>query len=335
MRTDVVILNYNTRELLASLLPKVIAHSAHPEVKIVVADNASNDGSADFVEHNFPDVELIRMNENRGYAGGYNECLKNRTADYFVLLNSDAEPAEGWLQPLWNIATKTPDFGAAQPIILDYFNRGKFEYAGAAGGYLDHFGFPFCRGRIFGNVEENHNQYNSTTRVFWATGAALFISRQAWEKAGGLDEIFFAHMEEIDLCWRLQNMGYSIWACHESIVYHMGGGTLSNSSPRKTYLNFRNSLLMLHKNLPESRKRKTLFARKLFDGLAGGFFLLQGKPKHIMQIIRAHRDFDKTSRQVAVTPDPKTLDELTGVLHGSLVLNYFLRFRKVWSKLGI
>lgn len=332
MLTEVVILNFNTRNLLAQLLPTVIANSKHPDVRIVVADNASSDGSADFVAENFPDVELIRMNENRGYAGGYNECLKNRTADYFVLLNSDAEPAAGWLEPLWKLAEK-PGFGAAQPMILDYYKRDKFEYAGAAGGYMDHFGFPFCRGRIFGNVELNNGQYNDTRQVFWATGAALFISREAWETAGGLDEAFFAHMEEIDLCWRLQNAGYSIWASHESAVYHMGGGTLSNQSPRKTYLNFRNSLLMLHKNLPADRKERVLFARKLFDGLAGAFFLMQGKPGHIFQIIKAHRDFAELRKTVKAVSKPLPMDTLCGVLHGSLVFNYFIKGRKTWAKL--
>ena len=334
-RIDIVILNYNTRGLLEKLLPLVIRHSDYPGAQVVVADNASTDGSADCVAENFPATELIRMDQNRGYAGGYNECLRGRTADYFVLLNSDAEPAPGWLEPLLNLATHRPDFGAAQPSIMDYYRREKFEYAGASGGFMDHFGFPFCRGRIFGNVETDNGQYPESRQVFWATGAAMFISRKAWEAAGGLDEAFFAHMEEIDLCWRLQNMGYEIWTCTDSTVYHMGGGTLSNQSPRKTYLNFRNSLLMLHKNLPEERKEQTLFARKLFDGLAGMFFLLQGKPGHIPQIIRAHRDFGKLRKTMPAMPSPKPLDELIGVLHGSLVLNYFLKGRKVWSKLDL
>lgn len=333
MKIDVVILNYNTRSLLETLLPHVLAHSAGDGVQVVVADNASTDGSAEFVTEHYPGIELILMDKNRGYAGGYNTCLKNRQADYFVLLNSDAEPAAGWLQPLINMAAAHPNLGAAQPHILDYYNRTRFEYAGAAGGFMDHFGFPFCRGRIFGNVEQNLGQYNEPRQVFWATGAALFISRKAWEQAGGLDEAFFAHMEEIDLCWRLQQLGYEIWSCPDSVVYHMGGGTLSNQSPRKTYLNFRNSLLMLYKNLPAERKGKTLFARKLFDGLAGVFFLLQGKPGHIAQIIKAHRDFARYKQQTRPVEQPKPLDQLTGVLHGSLVLNYFLKGRKIWSKL--
>lgn len=332
---DIVILNYNTRGLLEKLLPNVIANCKYPGVQIVVADNASSDGSADFVASNFSQIEVIRMSENRGYAGGYNECLKHRTADYFLLLNSDAVPRKNWLEPLLELATKNPKLGAAQPHIYDYYQPNKFEYAGAAGGFIDSFGFPFCRGRIFGNVETDKGQYRDSRPVFWATGAALFISRKAWNEANGLDPTFFAHMEEIDLCWRLQNMGYEIWSCADSGVDHMGGGTLSNLSPRKTYLNFRNSLLMLHKNLPANKKERVLLARKLFDGLAGVFFLLQGRPAHIPQIIKAHRDFSKLRKTITPGKNNKNANQLTGVLHASLVLNYFFKGRKTWSKLGL
>ncbi len=332
---DIVILNYNTRGLLEQLLPDVIANSDYPGVKIVVADNASTDGSADFVSENFSGVEVIRMSENTGYAGGYNECLKNRSADYFVLLNSDAVPRKNWLAPLLQMAQNNPKLAAAQPHIYDYYQPARFEYAGAGGGFIDSFGFPFCRGRIFGNVEHNRGQYSDNRKIFWATGAALFISRKAWEEANGLDPSFFAHMEEIDLCWRLQNMGYEIWSCAESGIDHMGGGTLSNLSPRKTYLNFRNSLLMLHKNLPADRKERVLFARKLFDGLAGVFFLLQGRPGHIPQIVKAHRDFARLRKTIEPGKKNQSLNALPGVLHGSLVLNYFFRGRKTWNKLNI
>jgi hypothetical protein len=331
---DIVILNYNTRSLLEELLPKVIENSQGENIKIVVADNHSSDGSAAFMRSNFPEIELISIPENFGYAGGYNYCLKNRKSDYFVLLNSDAEPAPGWIDALTDMAEKNPSLGAAQPHILDYKNRYKFEYAGAAGGFMDQYGYPFCRGRIFGNVEQNLGQYNDEKPLFWATGAALFIKREAWEKAGGLDELFFAHMEEIDLCWRLKNMGYEIWSCPNSNVYHIGGATLSNQSPRKTYLNFRNNLLMLYKNLHEQERDTIIFKRKLLDGLAACFFILQGKISHIPQIIKAHRDFEKIKLQLKRGEGNKKLTELSGVLHSGLVSAYFLRGKKTWNKLG-
>ncbi len=331
---DIVILNYNTRGLLKQILPKVIENSKGENVKIVVADNHSSDGSADFISENFPETELIRIPENLGYAGGYNFCLKERAADYFVLLNSDAEPAPGWLEALTEMAEKYPKLGAAQPHILDFNNRQKFEYAGAAGGFMDKFGYPFCRGRIFGNVEVNAGQYENEIPLFWATGAALFIKREAWEKAGGLDEAFFAHMEEIDLCWRLQNMGYEIRSCPSSKVYHIGGATLSNQSPRKTYLNFRNNLLMLYKNLHPQERDAVIFKRKLLDGLAACFFVLQGKITHIPQIVKAHRDFDKMKSTLLVGKNNKKLGLLHGVLHTGLVFSFFFKGKKTWNRLN-
>lgn len=331
---DIVILNYNTRALLQSLLPTVIEKSQGDQVRVIVADNHSQDGSAEFVREHYPDIELIQIPENMGYAGGYNYCLKNRKADYFVLLNSDAEPEHGWIEALTAMAAKYPKMGAAQPNVLDYKNRKKFEYAGAAGGFMDQYGYPFCRGRIFGNVEPNVGQYDEEISVFWATGAALFIKREAWEKAGGLDEAFFAHMEEIDLCWRLQNLGYEIWSCPHSKVYHIGGATLSNQSPRKTYLNFRNNLLMLYKNLHPQERDSVIFKRKLLDGLAACFFVIQGKISHIPQIIKAHRDFEKMKTRLKVGEGNKKLTELHGVLQAGLVFSYFLRGKKTWNKLG-
>ena len=330
---DIVILNYNTRGLLERLLPTVISCSQGEGINIVVADNASSDGSAEMVSAKFPDVELIEMSENRGYAGGYNACLAGRTADYFVLLNSDAEPAPGWLLPLLKMAEENPSLGAAQPHLMDYYNRNKFEYAGAGGGFMDQYGYPFCRGRIFGNVEQNEGQYDDGLQVFWATGASLFISRKAWEATGGLDERFFAHMEEIDLCWRMQLLGFEVWSCPQSIVYHIGGATLSNQSPRKTNLNFRNNLLMLYKNLHPAERDGVIFRRKLFDGLAACFFILQGKVNHIPEIVKAHRHFDKMKRHLQPSSGAKLLADLPGIFMGSLVLSYFLRGKKVWSTL--
>ena len=328
---EIVILNFNTKGILEQCLPQVIANSQYPNCKIVVVDNASTDNSAEFVRTTYPNIELVVLDSNTGFAGGYNRGLKGRKADYFVMLNSDAEPTAGWLEPLMKMIDLHPDMGACQPKIIDYFNRDKFEYAGAAGGFIDIFGYPFCKGRIFGNVEFDQNQYDQSTEIFWASGAAMFIKREAWEKANGLDEDFFAHMEEIDLCWRLQLLGYKIYNCHESKFYHMGGATLSNQNPRKTYLNFRNSLLMLYKNLPDTVKNKRILQRKLFDGLAAFLFLIQGKPKHVWQIVKAHQYFDHHKKQFQISSNPQPLESLSGVLKHSLVFGYFLKGKKTWG----
>lgn len=329
-KIEIVILNYNTKDILAQCLPTVVQNSQYPETSIVVVDNASKDNSVEYVKTNFPNIELIEFSENHGFAGGYNLALKNRLADYFILLNSDAEPEENWLEPLIKLAVNTPKFGAAQPKIIDYNNRTKFEYAGASGGYLDKFGFPFCRGRIFGNVEKDLGQYNDIQEVFWATGAALLVSADAWKKTGGLDTDFFAHMEEIDLCWRMKTLGYSIYVCPESTVFHIGGATLSNQNPKKTYLNFRNSLLMLYKNLPSEAINKKILQRKLFDGLAALFFLMQGKIKHAVQIWKAHQYFDKHKSNFKQSENRVKLESLSGVLPSSLVFGYFFRNKKTW-----
>jgi GT2 family glycosyltransferase len=302
-------------------------------VSVVVADNCSTDGSADFVRKAFPEIELIEISENRGYAGGYNEALKGRNADYFILLNSDAEPESGWLNPLISLVEKDPEVGAIQPKLLDYYQRNKFEYAGACGGHIDKFGYPFCRGRIFGNVEVDHGQYDGMQEVFWATGACFMVRREAWELASGLDETFFAHMEEIDLCWRLQLLDYKVMVCPESIVYHMGGGTLSNLSPRKTFLNFRNNLLMLHKNLHESERGSVIFKRKLLDGLAACFFILQGKISHIPEVWKAHKAFDAMKFSTPTNPKAKLRKELKGMMMQGLVWNYFAKGKKIFSTL--
>lgn len=328
---DIVILNYNTKSILEQCLPQVIANSQYPNCKIVIVDNASTDDSAQFVKTTYPNLELVILDSNTGFAGGYNRGLKGRTSDYFVLLNSDAEPEKGWMEPLLEMVKLYPNLGACQPKIIDYFNRTKFEYAGAAGGYIDEFGYPFCMGRIFGNVEFDKGQYNQSNEIFWASGAAMFIKREAWEMANGLDEDFFAHMEEIDLCWRLQLLGYKIYNCHQSTFYHMGGATLSNQNPRKTYLNFRNSLLMLYKNLPDSIKAKRIFQRKIFDGLAAFLFLIQGKPKHIVQILKAHQYFDTHKKNFQVSSNPRDIQTLSGVLKNSLVIGYFLYGKKTWN----
>lgn len=330
---DIVVLNFNTREILAKCLPKVIRCSQHENVRVVLADNASTDGSMDYAKSTFGEqIDYIDIPSNLGFAGGYNYALKTRTADFFLLLNSDAEPADSnWLKPLIECSA-LENFGAAQPSILDYYHREKFEYAGAAGGYIDYLGFPFCRGRIFGNVEPDNGQYHQTKEIFWASGASLFVKREAWTRAGGLDEQFFAHMEEIDLCWRIKNIGYRIYHCPKSKVYHMGGATLSNQSPKKTFLNFRNGLLMMYKNLPVEVRDKRILKRKMMDGLAGIFFILQGKIEHTFQIIKAHRAFDKLKVNYSENSNNKHMSEHTGVLTNSLVWGYFFKRLKTWSQ---
>lgn len=330
---DIIILNYNTIALLQQLLPLVIKHSQYPNTRVVVADNCSNDGSASWVKQHLPQITLIELEANYGYAGGYNRAIAQSTADYIVLLNSDAEPHENWLAPMIQLLESNEKIGALQPKLLDFYKRNFFEYAGGAGGYMDEYGFPFCMGRIFGKTEEDQGQYNQTQRLFWATGAALIVRKSAWDIVNGLDEHFFAHMEEIDLCWRMQCKGYEIYSCPESIVYHMGGATLSNINPRKTFLNFRNGLFMLHKNLHPSEKNRVIFKRKLLDGLAGVFFILQGKFTHCLQIYKAHRAFDKEKQDLILTTEPKKLTELKGILKGSLVFAYFLGNKKITSRL--
>ncbi len=329
-RIDIVVLNYNTREILAQCLPKVLQFSQYENVQIVLADNASTDSSVAYVREKFGDaIRIIELPENYGFAGGYNEALKYCDAEYFVLLNSDAEPAHAeWLHELVKCAQSHADFAAAQPKILDYKRHTHFEYAGAAGGYIDHFGFPFCLGRIFGNIEIDQNQYNESIPLFWASGAALFIKSDVWNRVEGLDETFFAHMEEIDLCWRIQCLNLGIYSCPTAHVYHMGGATLSNQNPKKTFLNFRNSLIMLHKNLPDAYLKKRILQRKLFDGLAGIFFLMQGKPLHTLQIIKAHRAYDQLKSGLKKSAIRPQLSELKGMIPRSLVWSYFVKGTK-------
>ncbi len=327
---DIVILNYNTQYYLQEFLPKVIEHSSIAGVKVVVADNASTDNSVEYMKTHWPEIELIQIDSNLGFAGGYNYVLQNRIADYFLLLNSDVVTTEGWLEPILDLLNNNLKIAAVQPKLLDYSRPGNFEYAGACGGFIDYLGFPFCRGRIFGNIETDTGQYNEPVPVFWATGAALCVRANVWKTANGLDAKFFAHMEEIDLCWRIQNMGYSIYVEPKSSVYHVGGGTLSNTNTRKTFLNYRNNLYMLYKNLSPRNRNKIILKRKFLDALAAFHFILSGKAKHIFAIIKAHREFEKTKH---------TLDQLgqdwpqDGVLKYSLVYAYFVKRKTTFTKL--
>lgn len=291
----IVILNYNGQSFLAKFLPTVLAYAeGHP---VYVADSASTDGSVAFVQDNFPAVRLIELAHNGGYAGGYNMALEYiRThhggARYYVLPNSDIEVTPGWIAPVLSLLESNPKIAACQPKILSYSQRDTFEHAGAAGGFVDRLGYVFCRGRVFATFETDQGQYNDNQQVFWATGACLFVRADLFHQAGGFDTTFFAHMEEIDLCWRLQRLGYEVWACGQSTVYHVGGGTLPKSNPHKTYLNYRNSLFMLYKNWPaDGWLWGKILLRLVLDGVSSLLFLKVGQWRDVQAIIRAHFAF--------------------------------------------
>jgi len=271
-------------------LPSVLLHSqAYAEV--IVADNASTDGSVDFLKEAFPQVRIIQNNQNGGFAQGYNDALKQVEAEYFILLNSDIEITENWIQPVIALMDSDPQIAACQPVIRSYHHREKFEYAGAAGGFIDAYGYPFCRGRIFQYLEEDHGQYDNPVEVFWATGACMFVRADVFEKFGGFDVDFFAHMEEIDFCWRVKHEGYKIMVCPQSKVFHIGGGTLPKQSSFKTYLNMRNNISMLYKNLPSERLLPVFAARLILDGVAAFKFLVDGGFDDFWAVVRAHMSF--------------------------------------------
>ena len=282
----VVILNWNGAKLLEQFLPSVIEHS--DVATIYVVDNASTDSSIDVLKTKFPSVNIIQNDGNYGFAKGYNVALQQVEEDYYALVNSDVEVTEGWLSPILTVFDKELNVSIIQPKILDYKNKEYFEYAGAAGGFIDQYGYPFCRGRIFDTIEKDNGQYDDETEIFWASGACFFIRKEIYRKLNGFDCEFFAHQEEIDLCWRAFNLGYKAKYTSKSVVYHIGGATLKESNPKKTFLNFRNSLLMLTKNLPKNKLPSIIFVRLLLDGLAGIQFIFKGKFNHFWVIIKAH-----------------------------------------------
>ncbi len=290
MKLAIVILNWNGQKLLETFLPSLVAYADGQDVYVI--DNASTDASVSFIETHYSSVKCIKLTHNIGYAGGYNEGLKQIDADVYCLLNSDIEVTENWLKPVIHTFEAEANTAIIQPKILDYHHKNKFEYAGAGGGFIDQLGYPFCRGRIFNSLEEDHGQYNDQKEIFWASGACLFIRAQAFEVLDGFDTRFFAHMEEIDLCWRAQNKGMTVTYVGLSTVYHVGAASLKTSNPKKTFLNFRNSLYTLVKN---TRKPLILVVllRLILDGIAGIRFLLQAKPKHVIAIVKAHGSFYK------------------------------------------
>lgn len=289
MKIAVVILNWNGTKLLEQFLPSIVQYS--PEAAIYLADNASTDDSIAFVKANFPSVQIIKNESNFGFAEGYNEALKSVDAEIFALVNSDIEVTENWLQSIISTFENEPNTAIIQPKILDYKRKEYFEYAGAAGGFIDKFGYPYCRGRIFDTLEKDSGQYNDNCEIFWASGACFFIRSSVYNELKGFDADFFAHQEEIDLCWRAFNKGHKIKYNSQSVVYHVGGATLQLGNPKKTFLNFRNSLLMLLKNVPKNQLFPVIFVRLILDGIAGIQFLFQGKFKHLLAIIKAHFSF--------------------------------------------
>lgn len=322
MKTAVVILNYNTKDYLRKFLPGLISSCEGLDAEVWVADNASADGSVEMLRAEFPQVPLIVLESNFGFTGGYNRALSMIEADYYLLINSDIEVPPGWLAPLVEWMDSHPECGACGPKLISYYNRDTFEYAGAAGGLLDSFGYPFCRGRILQKVEKDHGQYDTPANVLWVSGACLMVRSALWRELGGLDDRFFAHMEEIDFCWRLQLRGWKVTVVPQSFVYHIGGGTLSNESPRKLFLNFRNNLLMLENNLPATlrsrfRARIRIFIRMCLDGLSAMVYLCKGKWSFAASVWKAHRDYRRLRRPGPIPADPHTPD---GLYRGWIVL---------------
>jgi len=331
IKTAIVILNWNTRRHLETFLPFLIQYSSVDNVKIVVADNASTDDSVDFLKANYPQIEILMLEENYGFAEGYNRALKQVDAEYYVILNSDIEVTENWLNPLVDLLDKSPEIAACMPKLRSYYNRDYFEYAGSAGGYIDKYGYPFCKGRIFQTIEKDEGQYDGIHQVFWATGACMVIKAKIFHEMGGFDSYFFAHQEEIDLCWRMQNNGYKIYCNTQSVLYHLGGGTLPKSNPRKTYLNFRNNMVLLYKNLPRRKWYGILFIRLVLDGVAALKFVVGSQPFEFWAVFKAHLSFYKyllRNKAIKTTGKPPSL-----IYQKSIVYQYYVLKRKFFSEI--
>jgi len=336
VKISVVILNWNGLNHLQTFIPKVLEYTQIEGVEIVVVDNGSSDISVQFIE-TFKDIRVICLDKNYGFADGYNKGLKMIDSEYFVLLNSDVEVTPNWLMPMINFLEENNEYAACQPKILSYTLRTSFEYAGACGGFIDALGFPFCRGRILNKVEEDHGQYDSIAQVFWASGACLVIKSNVFYECGELDGNLFAHMEEIDLCWRIQNRGYKIACFPQSTIYHVGGGTLPNNNPRKLFLNYRNNLLILFKNLPTRRIWYILFIRLILDGISAFIYLMKGSVSYFKAVFSAHIEFYKLigkykiERQRLKKHNNKT--KLNTIYTRSIVFSFFVRKQKKYSSL--
>ncbi|WP_438988562.1 glycosyltransferase family 2 protein [Polaribacter sp.] len=331
MKTAIVILNWNGQKLLEQFLPSVVNFSSQL-ADVYIADNASTDNSVAYVKSFFPSVKIINNAVNGGYAKGYNDALSKIDADIYCLLNSDVEVTENWLQPILDIFKSDAKTAIVQPKLLDFKNPSKFEYAGAGGGFVDLFGYPYCRGRVFNNLETDTKQFNDVEDIFWASGACLFIRAKVYHQINGLDEDYFAHQEEIDLCWRTHNMGFKVKYVGNSTVYHVGGATLQETNPQKTYLNFRNSLLNVVKNVPKKWFLFVVFSRLLLDGIAGIKFILELRPIHTFAILKAHLSFYKNFLKF-LEKRRKLQKKQDYNLHTSIVWQYFVLGRKKFKEL--
>ena len=332
-KVAVVILNWNGRNFLEQFLPSVV-RTTYPNHDIIIVDNNSTDDSIDFLNFHYPGLRIIQHSGNWGFAKGYNAALKQVDSEYYVLLNSDVEVSPGWLDPMVELLEHHPAIAACQPKVLSFVNRNLFEYAGAAGGWIDKFGYPFCKGRVFDVCEEDHGQYDEAEPIFWATGAVLFIRSSTFHEQQGLDEYFFAHQEEIDLCWRIQLAGGKIYSCPSSVVYHVGGGTLPKGNSKKTFLNFRNNLIMLAKNWP-SKKVWALPLRISLDALAAWKGLLRGDAGYFWAIVKAQFAFIKWlvfHRQKSLFPLSRK-GHLHGVLAKNLVWQFFIKRKKTFTEI--
>jgi GT2 family glycosyltransferase len=333
----IALLNYNGRKHLEEFLPSVMSHSGNKDTDVYLIDNGSTDNSLAYIEEKFPQVKIIRLEENFGFAGGYNRGLKEINSEYFILLNTDVEVTENWLQPVVDFLDVNSAVSACQPKILSYRDKTRFEYAGASGGFIDYLGYPFCRGRILRTLEKDLSQYDTIIDVFWATGACLFIRSEAFWRVGGFDDNFFAHMEEIDLCWRMKSRGERIVCVPQSVVYHLGGGTLQKENPKKTYLNYRNNLLMLYKNLPNTKLKKTLFVRWFLDYLSAFVMLLSSNFSNAISVFKARSDFKKMKKEYAdIRKENQSFakySEFTEILPKSIILNYYFLGNKTFKRI--
>ena len=326
----IVILNWNGQKFLSQFLPAIIQY-APPYSEIIIADNASSDDSISFLKTHYPSVKIIQNNENGGFSKGYNDALQHIEAEYYCLLNSDIDVTEHWIEPVIELLDRQPEVAVVQPKLLSFVNKNHFEYAGACGGFLDYLGYPFCRGRLFEHLEEDTGQYNHAIEVFWATGAALFVRSAIFHQLKGLDEDFFAHMEEIDFCWRVKGLGYKIMVEPKSVIYHVGGGSLPKDNSRKTYLNFRNNLFLLLKNLPKEKLLSVFIIRFPLDWVAAIFFLLQGHVKDTWAVFRAQLSFLRQFRKIKQKRAHINKDVYKQTFQKSIAFQYYIKKKTLFN----